>query len=398
MNKLMIRVLVPVALVGFGVFCAGAMVMMKPTAQRSDPAVVAPLVEVVVVEHSDQPAQVRARGTVAPAQRVVVIPQVSGELKFVAPQLIPGGRFAKGEVLARIDSRDYQLGVRGEQSRVHQAELELKLEHGRQLIAKREWELLGGGRDESSAPLALRKPQLANVELAVDAAKSGLDRAELALERTRLRAPFNAMVVNESVDLGQVVGPQSQVATLVGTDQFWVNVAVSIDDMSLIVLPSEGQLGSLALVQQSIGNGKFIEREGNVLQLGGELDPQTRTASVLVAIDDPLAGDGLPLLPGAFVDVTLYGTGVSEGFVIPRRALHGGDQLFVVSKDNTLERRTVALVWGNEGLVSVGEGLNNGDQVIVSTVTAPIEGMLLRVLSDEDAAEATLDDSEGREL
>jgi len=60
---------------------------------------------------------------------------------------------------------------------------------------------------------------------AVDAAKAAVARATLNVSRTRLRAPFPAVVVSESADPGQFLGPGAGVAVLAGTDAAWVTVA-----------------------------------------------------------------------------------------------------------------------------------------------------------------------------
>ena len=73
--------------------------------------------------------------------------------------------------------------------------------------------------------MASRKPQLKFAEIAVDAAKAGLERAELALSRTVIRAPFDCVVQQEQLEIGQVVGG-SPVATLQGTEQFQVRISV----------------------------------------------------------------------------------------------------------------------------------------------------------------------------
>src|SRR5690606_18073524 len=111
--------------------------------------------------------------------------------------------------------------AREQQSQVRKAESDLKLEHGRQEIAKQEWELIGDGRPASEADLPLRKPQLDSAKWNLDAAESSLKRARLNLSRTSIRAPMDAVVVSEQVERGQVVAPGFQIGSLMGVEQFW---------------------------------------------------------------------------------------------------------------------------------------------------------------------------------
>jgi len=305
-----------------------------------------------------------------------MVPQVSGALTMVSDQLLPGGRFAKGALLARIDSRDYQLAADQERERLQQAEVSLALEQGRQETARREWVLLG---NEGEPPdLAARKPQLRSAELALETARSGLKRAELALSRTAIRAPFNAMVLNESADIGQVVGA-APIATLVGTDRFWVNVSVPVEQLSALDIPGvRGERGSTAAIIQQLG-AEQLTRSGEVLRLAGQLDPQSRTATLIVAVDDPLnlqagTNPGLPMLPGAFVDVVIEGRAMPQTVTVPRVALQDGDHVWV-SQDGRLVRRDVTVGWRNGDSIVLTGGLEAGEQVITTSLSFPIEGM-----------------------
>ncbi|MFT5683086.1 MAG: RND family efflux transporter MFP subunit [Myxococcota bacterium] len=333
-------------------------------------------VEVIVVSLGEATARIETTGVVAAAQEISMIPQVSGALTRVSDQLLPGGRFVKGELMARIDSRDYSLAVEQERGRVQQSEVELALEKGRQETARREWTLLG--RSGEPSDLAARKPQLMASELALEAARSGLKRAELSLSRTAMRAPFNAMVINESADIGQVVG-SSPIATLIGTDRFWVNVSVPVEQLSALDIPGvRGSSGSKAAIIQQLGADQ-LTRSGEVLRLAGQLDAQSRTATLIVAVEDPLnlqAGTdpGLPMLPGAFVDVVIEGRGMMDTVTIPRVALQNGDHVWI-SQDGRLARRDVTVGWRNGDSIVLTGGLSAGEQVITTSLSFPIEGM-----------------------
>jgi RND family efflux transporter MFP subunit len=359
-----------------GVGVTAGMVASRSAEELTVPEEQSTLVEVIEVSLGEATARVESTGVVAAAQEVSMVPQVSGALTMVSDQLLPGGRFAKGELIARIDSRDYQLAVDQERERLQQAEVSLALEQGRQETARREWVLLGNTGEPPD--LAARKPQLRAAELALETARSGLKRAELSLSRTAIRAPFNAMVLNESADIGQVVGA-SPIATLVGTDRFWVNVSVPVEKLSALDIPGvRGDSGSKAAISQPLGAEQLI-RSGEVLRLAGQLDPQSRTATLIVAVDDPLnlqAGTdpGLPMLPGAFVDVVIEGRSMPQTVTVPRVALQDGDHVWV-SKDGRLARRDVNVGWRNGDSIVLTSGLAAGEQVITTSLSFPIEGM-----------------------
>jgi RND family efflux transporter MFP subunit len=388
-----LRFVVPLIILVAGVAAAAGLVKMRPQAKRGAPEATAPAVHVLRVQPAAQNARVSGTGVVSAAREVQIAPEVAGRVTYQSKKLVPGGRFKAGEVLLRLDDRDYQIAIRQQESLVGKAQLELDVELGRQGVAKKEWELLGDDRPDEAAKLALRKPYLASAQRGLDSANSGLERAQLQLERTRLAAPFNALVTNEGVEVGQYVGPGARVATLIGTDEFWVTVSLPMERLAGVELAKDGKPGSKAIVRQDLGNAGVIEREGSVLRLAGQLDPQTRTAQVIVAVPNPLDGDDgqLPLLVGAFVEVEITGRVLSDVYAIPREALVDGDQVWIVDGAGTLQRRAVQLAWrwDNGGAVFVGEGLVPDDRVVTTPLALPIAGQKVRIVEEKTTLAAT---------
>ena len=99
----------------------------------------------------------------------------------------------------------------------------------------------------------------------------------------------------EQVELGQVVGGAGA-ATLQGTQQFQVRVSVPTLHLPNLHVPGiTGETGSKADVRFSVSDTVTLHKNGYVLGLESELDPQARTINLLIGIDDPMDGDGLPL-------------------------------------------------------------------------------------------------------
>jgi len=388
MKNVWSNVAIIAAILGGAGLIAGAMVYLTPEAERKAPEEVITRVEVIEAQPEDKPARVRATGTVEPARQVVLMPQVSGRIVWQSDELVPGTRVEKGTVLARIDPTDFELAVEQSKSQLRSAELELELEKGRQDAAAREWALLGDGRDADDAPLALRKPQLQAARQNLAAAQAGVKQAEINLQRTFLVAPFNAVILDESIDVGQLVGPTTTAATLLGTDEVWVRVSIPVDQVPAIELPTEEHPGSPARVEQRLATGAVV-RDGSVAKLMAQLDASTRTAQLLVVVPAPMDGPegSIPLLPGAYVDVAIDGRVLSDVMTIPRTALDGGDKVWVVEHEGTLGSRTVRVGWREARDVVVTDGLEPGSRVVVSPLAYPVEGMPVEPLvTDEKAA------------
>ena len=212
-----------------------------------------------------------------------------------------------------------------------------------------------------------------------------MGRSLLLLLRNLPVFVFLSLLLFTPVFVGSlIVGPGAPTATVVGTDEFWVQVSVPIDRLEFIKIPGvNSSEGSAVTVIQTVGQQEDT-RAGKVVRLLGELDPVGRMARVLVAVQDPLnlaVGEetprGLPFLLSAFVTVRFDGAQELEVTEIPRSALHEGDKAFVF-KDGKLEIREVGVVWRRPDTVLVANGLEAGDELVVSRISTALPGMKLR--------------------
>ncbi|MCU0675819.1 MAG: efflux RND transporter periplasmic adaptor subunit [Myxococcota bacterium] len=399
-----LKAVLPVVVIVLGVLGLRALIASKPDAPRVAADTRALLVDVQPVTRARHEVSVRANGTVIAAEQVVLAPEINGRVVWTSDQLVPGGRFRRGEPVFRIDPRDYRLAVDAQSAEVQRAQLEVQLEEGRQRVAEREWNLFEStrapttenGAADSTAPsddLALRRPQRETAEVTLRSARSAAERARLALSKASLTAPFNAMVLNENVDVGQLVGPANQTATLVGTDVFWVRVSVPLASLANLQLPDGDTPGPVVRVSQQVG-GRRVERTGRVLRLLPDLDSVGAMARLLVAIEDPLAlseanRGSLPILLGSYVDVEIGAAPLESAVEVPRVALREGNRVFVMTREDTLSVRTVEVAWSRDESVLVTSGLEGGERIVTSRVPTPVDGMSLRTADDRPERPAT---------
>ena len=375
------KALLPLLVLVGGIAGAALLILTPPQAERTEPVSRATPVSVLEARRETHRVIVTARGTVIPDREIALQSEIAGRIVEVGNNLIPGGQVAEGELLVRIDPRDYRLVTAQREADVARARFELEVEEGRGRVAEREWKLLGSDTESSSASrrLALRKPQRQNLRAALEAAKSGLEKARLDLARTEIRAPFNALVQEESVDVGQTVTPQTRLARLIGSERFRVRVSLPVGDLQWVELPNGDAPGSAAVVFQETGDGKPIRRRGRVARLLGNLEPTGRLARVLVIVDNPLrlseSGARLPLFIGAYVRVEIQGPHIERVVAIPRKALREDRTVWVMTDEDELALRPVYITWRGEDTVYVSEGLADGDRVILSSISAALPGL-----------------------
>lgn len=346
--------------------------MTSPTATNAPVEETAFPVTTVVVQSATESVQLALVGTVEAERQVALSPGVTGRVSRIAEGLRPGRVFQRGDTLVQIDPRDYEAALAAERARVRGAELELAVERNRQQTAQREVDLVGASADD----LALRKPYLARAEANLTAAQKAEERAALNVARARLTAPFNGIVVSESVDVGQWVAPGNPIVQLVGTDAVRVTASIPVDQLGHVDISEQDDAEGVgrATVFQEMPDGSSVARSGQVTGVSGALDARTRTATLVVSVANPYDGDGPPLLPGAMVRLIVTGQNVDDVVPVPHKAVHENSKIWIV-EDGRLQIRSVTIGWRTADTSYIVSGLSDGDRVITTNMALPVEGM-----------------------
>lgn len=396
--ELIFGVVLPAVIVAGGWFGYQRLMETAPKAERKGKhgGEQARLVETAPLEIAQRPVTVEAMGLTVPSRSVSLQAQVGGEIVWAAPSLAPGGLFKAGDAVVKIDASDYELAVRQCEAEAAQAESDLNIEMGQQEIARQEFELLGRDIPGDDQSLVLRKPQLAKARADLDAARTALESANLDLARTQIAAPFDCIVLEENVETGAIAGTSSALAELAGADVFWIELAVPVDDLKWIDLPGlEGQSGACVKIYDEAAWGAGVSREGRVVRFSGELDADSRSATLIAAVEDPLAlkpeNAGAPrLLLNSYVNAEIEGHEAPGAIVIERDYIHDGDTVWIMNGENRLEIRPVGIVRRNKDVVFATAGVAAGENIVVSNFSSPVEGMLLRTRDQkQDSARET---------
>ena len=385
-----IKIVLALAIVGGALLLYRYQVRTSPRAGRKKPPAQAKLVQVIPVRKDDCLTTVVADGIVMPAQQVSLRPQVTGQIVELSSDVIPGGIAKAGQNLIRIDSRNYEILIQQRQYDVARAVKDFKVEQGNQAIARQEYELLGEVISEEDRELVLREPQLASAEAAQDSARAALQKAKLDLTRCDITAPFNAIIQEKLIDLGATVSLNSNLVTLIGTDEAWIEVKVWVDKLKWLTIPRRNSdSGSSVKIYNTLAWGADRFRTGRVLCLAGELETQGRLTRLLVAVDDPycLKSENLDqpqLLMGSYISAEIQGRTLSSVFPIQVSHLRENDTaVWIMDDAGKLEVRPVQIAFREPDCVYVTEGLVENEQLVVTDIAAPVPGMPLRIAPAE---------------
>lgn len=376
------RILLPIlVLVGAGSI-AFVTVANKVEPQRRAPRVTSMQVSFVSLASSDFEVWVKSRGTVRPRTESTLLPEVSGSITELSPKFRAGEFFEPGDVLLRIDPRNYQSAVTIAEASVAQALAALAEEQARSAQARREWKRLGGQGVVDD--LVLRKPQLAGAQAQVRSAEAGLARARLDLERTVIRAPYVGRVLQQHVDVGQYVSPGTTLAQVYAVDYAEVRLPLTNRQLEFVDVPEiyrnespgERAPGAALELTARIGSRSHIWR-GQVVRAEGAIDTQSRQTFVIGQIKDPYGktSEGRPPLKvGQFVEARIRGRTLHDVFVIPRSALHVGARVHTLDEAGRVRSRAVEVVYSDEQHVVVGKGLDAQDRLVTTAIGAGMEG------------------------
>ena len=339
---------------------------------------------------------VKSQGNVVPRNKTALSAQVSGQVVSLSDVFIAGGTFRKGDVLATLEQDDYRTDLKLAEAELAQAQAALQEEIARGKVAEQEWRSV---RNVAPPELGLRKPQLAKEQANVKAAEANYERAKRNLARTQITAPYNGIVVERNIDLGQYVAMGSVLGTVYSTDTAEVRLPITDKDLMFINIAGQSNEGAPVLLTASVGGLKRTW-EGKLVRSEGILDTGSRVVYAIVEVKDPYnlqSSYNAPLRFGQFVEAEITSRQNEELLVLPRSILRLDNTVLTVNDNREIEIKPVEVARTTAKDVFIRSGINEGSLVVTSAVPNPYNGMKVRLPGDEpvlaDTAEADTTDS-----
>jgi RND family efflux transporter MFP subunit len=394
------------------------------TGERSWP------VRVVTASRVELTPRAQGYGTVRPEKVWAAVAQVPGRLVETYPRLRDGEIVAQGTLLFRIDPTDTELQLA--QAEAELAELDVQAANARATLgidqrnlalAQREQQRIAqlskqGTASQSDVDNAERT--MLNAQTAVQNTENSLAliptqrrllRARLAqaerdLANTTVHAPFDLRIADLAVEKDQYVGVGQTLFSGDAVQRVEITAQLSISSLrhlfvgrkqpipSIAEMPENlsGFTGFRPLVRMDLGD-QVAEWQAEFVRFSDEVDPQTRTIGVVVAIDRPMekAVPGIrpPLSKGMFVQVEIRGHRQPDRLIVPRSAIRNGS-LYVMGNDQRLQIRPVSVQFSMGTISVIDKGLEAGETIVVSDLVPAVSGMLLTPSEDTDLQQALL--------
>lgn len=372
MGKILYILLSAGILVG-GFVIAKIFITTAPKAAKAPKETIKKLVEVESFTPGTFPAQIFTNGRVEASRFSKVTAEVSGQIIWVSPKLKPGTQVKKGEVLLKIDKSDYLSILAQKKAALEKAQADLELELGKVNVAKKEFDLLKDMLPDQKSTLALREPQLKQAKAAVQSAKADLQNAQNNLARTSVKAPISGVIESKDVSVGGYATASTQLFSLIGTDNFWVQSDIKETELSLVDFgKSKASVSPL---------GEMYKKEGTVLSYYPSVDASTQKIRILIEIENPLQNSSEPIFAGSFVDIEIDGQPLKDVVKLPWSVVRNKDTIWLY-KDGKLLIEPLDIVFKSKDYV-LARGIGATDKIITTNLNSPAPETAVRIQEDK---------------
>jgi len=380
------KILLPLLLIVGAIAITGVLIAKRPEAAQ-DPAVPVPLlVSSTVARREAVTHMVDSQGEVKPRTETTLMAEVSGQIQAVSPAFVAGGYFKAGDVLLRIDPRNYETQVKRALANVARARTQIATENALAGYAVEDWERLRELRatTRTASDLTLRRPQLAQAVAELESSEADLKKAEDDLARATIRAPYAGMVRNKRADVGQFVSLGAPLAEIFAVDYAEVRLPLTQIDLDYIDIPEPGSESLVSEVTLFATIGQTRQAwSAELVRTEGVFDATTRVLYGVARVEDPYALNQEqarePLRIGTFVTAQVTGRDGGLLFVVPRVALSGTDRLWLIDKEDRLQATQVSIVRRLDERLYIDEGLQDGDRICLTPLPSATAGMQVRV-------------------
>jgi len=415
-----------VAVVGFSLLVAFGLWATRPKTEISEPVAPKLSVELQTATFTNLTVTVKTQGVARPLRTIRLSPEVSGRVVEISRNIIEGERIEKNQLLVRIEPKDYETRLSealASETRI-KANLQtveindsanmnqLKLAERSSELARKDYERVKQLSEQGQAvsvsvvesaerTLTQAETQVVQLKQAISqtpslrmeidselvAAKARSEQAKLQLQRTEIRAPFSGRIVSAMVEKDEYLQAGSMIIELADDSLLELEVPITATDLRKWIPfeePSSSETGWFAPITPTPVTLTWSESAVDVIWKGElnrivRFDPTTRTAMLAVRVEGKaLRSDesGMPLTDGMFCQVFIPGKELTHVVALPRSAVTFDNKCYI-SVDGKLQTVDVDVARSEGDQVFIASGIHPGDQVIVTRLVAPLEGIII---------------------
>ena len=362
MKKLFTLLLIPLTiLIGAGALVA-FLIKTKPEPQQSSPPPITPHVEVLTLTPDTHTPWIETFGTVRSYYKTELASLLAGEIIQVSPRFQAGESVNQGEILVELNRADYLANLAKQQSAVATAQHKVKEESVRAKLARNDW--VSSGRDLKKAPdYTLRLPHQEAAKQTLASAEAALTKAKLDLERTKIRAPYDAIVQSRSANPGSIITIGASLGQLIAREKAEVRLPLTPREVQQLKLPlafrhskntvSDSPAANDALdIQLSSPAYPGTHWKAQITRTEISIDPKNQVVFVVAEITHPFDTPNTAPLPiGTFVKARMQGKDLINTLSLPESSIIDDHYIWTIDKNSKLQRQNIQRLYSSNGIV-----------------------------------------------
>jgi RND family efflux transporter MFP subunit len=326
------------------------LVKSRQTPPAKIPVRAVPRLEVIESSPADAVPTVSTYGNGRSYFETTIASQVSGRIESVSTDFDAGRALKEGEVLAKIEEADFKVILSEREAALAAVKQTLAAEETRSRIAREDWQA-SGRKIEDAPDFTLRIPQLTAAKASVAAAEGGLENALLDLQRTEIRAPFDAIVQTRTASPGNVVSTGATLGTLISRDKAEVRLPLTPEQVARLDLPLAFVSGSGSPVHATLRSTSRpgVQWDAVINRTEAAVDERNQVLYVIAEIPHPFENAAAFLPVGAFVTDQLKGKSLKNVHRLPDVALVDDEYVWIVDPNDKLSRQPVERLFSEKG-------------------------------------------------
>lgn len=375
------KILLPLIILVTAIAVFVAMASMKKPAEKKEMEFKPTLVAVETLEAKDWQFKIQAQGMVRPVKETDLTVEVSAKVLAISDTFFEGSFVKQGDVLVKLEQSDYLTELKLSKANLAKALAALKEEKARVEVAKREWK----GRIDTASDLALRIPQLETEQANVEYAQAQVEQAQRNLDRTFIRAPYDGVIVASTTEVGQFLSKGTQVGKIYGSETAEIRLPVNYTELKFIDVGSKlvQPAPSPVILYTNSASKKAENWLAYLSHSEAVIDNTSRMTYLVAKISDPYNLTGLhqqAIQFGQFVNAEISGTKANQVFKINRQYLTSNQEI-ILFQNNEIKLFKPEILRFEGKFIYIDSGLSNGDQIITSAISNPVNGMKVRLNS-----------------
>jgi RND family efflux transporter MFP subunit len=365
--KMLLSSVAVLAVVAAG--AVGATYFGAPAVQQAAATPTPPSVDVSApLERKIEP-RLQFLGQFSAVDKVELRAQVGGTLIEIGFK--DGDIVHKGDLLFSIDPVPYQIALNRGQAQLETAQAQLVFAN-QEMVRAKTLSVTGAGTLQK---VDQRAEEVRSAQAAIDDAQAAIRDAKFDLDHTKIYAPFTGRIGSHLVSVGNLIAgsraatsPTTLLATIVSTDNIYLNIDMSESDYQTFQREHAKQGGILAdKVQISLNDTEGFTREGTLDFVDNTLDRSSGTIHVRATVPNK----DLMLTPGGFARVRLALAEPAPALLVPDASVlpdQTDHMVLTVGKDGVVTPKKVVVGDLRGGLRVIQSGLEPTDQVVISGI------------------------------